>query len=290
MKRLLIFLLLIAASAFAIDRAVSFAARWAVESSPNRFSALYFGEMEAEILILGNSRADSHLDPGWIEAETGLRTVNLGLGGNHMALSAALFEDYLDRHPAPRFAIIEVSSATEDLDDMGDFIVFSYASDRLSSLAREIAPKIHFGAKALNGLYFNNDMFFRVVKDLIQPPGGSRLLPQTMAPELWERRLPIKPAPSANVEALRRIAALARERDVALIPIIAPYGVVPQNIDGLAEMIAMAEAAVAPWPVRSYATAIDDPSMFANPTHLNRSGSIEWMHRLFIDDAVTSER
>ncbi|MEM1159458.1 MAG: hypothetical protein AAGJ28_00870 [Pseudomonadota bacterium] len=285
---LLRFLLILAVSAFAIDRVVAYAARKGVEASPNRFSQLYFGQMSADLIILGNSRADSHLDPGWIEVETGLRTVNLGLGGNHMALSAVLFEDYLERHPAPRFAIVEVSSATENLDDLGDFIPFSYASPRLAALSRQIVPNIYFGAQALNTLYFNNDMFFRVLKDLIQPPGGSRLLGHTMAPDLWEKVLPIKPMPEANRAALRRIGELARTHGITLIPVVAPYGVRPRNIQGLDTMVADAEAALAPWPVRNYATAVQDPSKFANPTHLNRAGSIDWMRQLFVTDAATA--
>ncbi len=283
---LLRFLLILAISAVAIDRVVAFAARKGVEASPNRFSQLYFGQLSADLVILGNSRADNHFDPGWIEAETGLKAVNLGLGGNHMALSAALFEDYLERHSTPRFALVEVSSATESLDDLGDFIPFSYASPRLAELSRQIVPNIYYGAQVLNTLYFNNDMFFRVLKDLVQPPGGSRLLGQTMRADLRDRVLPIKPMPDRNLQALAHIAALAQEHGITLIPVIAPYGVRPGNTRGLDAMVASAEAALAPWPVRNYAIAVQDPSKFANPTHLNRAGALEWMAQVFIADWV----
>lgn len=68
-------------------------------------NAIVHGAINADILILGSSRALAHYDPRIIERKTGLRSFNIGLNGSQTDMQVARLKVYL-RHNKPPFALV----------------------------------------------------------------------------------------------------------------------------------------------------------------------------------------
>ena len=69
---------------------------------------MFEGQIDTDIAIIGNSRADSHYNSEVIYQNTNLRTFNLGESGSPINLVSAKWEAYLNRNPKPKLLIIDV--------------------------------------------------------------------------------------------------------------------------------------------------------------------------------------
>lgn len=76
---------------------------------------IFNGNINAECLIYGSSRAYEHIDPLIIEKKTGLSSYNLGLDGQNFYLHRLRHQEYLKHNKKPRYIIysLEVSTLTE---------------------------------------------------------------------------------------------------------------------------------------------------------------------------------
>lgn len=283
------FLLLMLLTLGGVDRAIYLGGTQVIAASPNRFAQLYHGELTADLLILGNSRADEHFDTAWLKRELGIRAVNLGLGGNHMVLNAILLEDYLERHAPPKTVIIEITSLLVRPEEMGDFLVFAPASARLDELAGRLTPRFALTGQALQALWLNNDMFLRMAQEMLRAPAprvGARTGTNRMTPEVRNRVLPIREVSVENLEALARIQAVTDAAGIRLIPVVTPYAMPPQNIRGLDKFLEQAATVLGPVRIRDYSAVVQDPAQFSNPTHLNVQGMLAFNRHIFLEERL----
>ena len=63
---------------------------------------------DADVLVLGSSRAQFQIMPSVIRQRLGLRALNAGLKGHDFLYSAALYDLWLRRHPSPRAVVLTV--------------------------------------------------------------------------------------------------------------------------------------------------------------------------------------
>jgi hypothetical protein len=70
------------------------------------------GEANADIVIMGNSRALSHFDPITIESITGLKSYNLGLGGYAITVELLKYYCYRLHNHKPQYIIQQVDYST----------------------------------------------------------------------------------------------------------------------------------------------------------------------------------
>lgn len=63
---------------------------------------------DAEVLVLGSSRAEFQIMPSVIRERLSLRTFNGGLKGHDFLYAAALYDLWLHRHPPPRALVLTV--------------------------------------------------------------------------------------------------------------------------------------------------------------------------------------
>lgn len=119
---------------FLADRVLALALSRLVLASNARVSALYDGRVEADVVLIGNSRAVHMASaPEWSKALC--RPVfNLSLNGLDVATQDALVRDFLDRNPAPRVMAIEISNLFSDTFMAPEYRPFIGESDRLSAL------------------------------------------------------------------------------------------------------------------------------------------------------------
>ncbi|HOZ41314.1 MAG TPA: hypothetical protein PLL25_10950, partial [Flavobacteriales bacterium] len=70
------------------------------------------GKAEAEILVIGNSRARYHYDPRVITERLGSRCYNLGMIGYPLQDQLGKLQYYLEHSPAPELVIVNVDIAS----------------------------------------------------------------------------------------------------------------------------------------------------------------------------------
>jgi hypothetical protein len=69
---------------------------------------IFNGEIDAEVVIIGNSRADSHYNSEVISKNTRLKTFNLGESGSPINLLTAKWNAYLSNNKKPKLLIVDV--------------------------------------------------------------------------------------------------------------------------------------------------------------------------------------
>lgn len=88
-------------------------------------------------IFLGDSRVHFGINPKQVDSITGFKTYNMGMGGTPIKEIAYTVENYLKKHPAPKFAVISVGYSGI-LESKKDFYnpcyYFFYSSDSLTNV------------------------------------------------------------------------------------------------------------------------------------------------------------
>ena len=277
MIRLLAAVGLILGMVVAMDRAV---ASWMGDTllrSSDRFMTVYRQGPPADVVILGNSRADNHFPVEEVQALTCGRVLNLGMGGAPTTVGDLLWEDYLDRHGAPRLLLVEPTSVVDDPMALADLPLLAYYSERVDGFVRQADPTMWASNKLFNTLIFNNNQTIRLAFDGLHPT-GDRTLGGTMSPFL---KAQIAQAPvermegfQPNWDALDRIIGTARERGTRVAVVITPYfpGYIGKvtNFDAFFEGL---KARLPPdVPVIDTRREVEDDTHFVDALHINQEG------------------
>lgn len=125
MKRFLIkygvYLLLIAAlswlSSVLIDRGLRLLSGHS--ASQTSIPELLSDTLQADILIMGNSRALCSYDPLCIEAVTGLRTWNIGVSGQPFGISYLRYRLYREHNGKPKILLLNIDNNELEMIDNG---------------------------------------------------------------------------------------------------------------------------------------------------------------------------
>jgi hypothetical protein len=100
------------AVAYMLDAAITHGLRNIRTSKFGSFNRVVSGQVNAEIIINGSSRALTHYDPRIIERITGRSAYNLGMNGTQTDVHAAVLKTYLSRNTKPRIVIQNLESFT----------------------------------------------------------------------------------------------------------------------------------------------------------------------------------
>lgn len=66
---------------------------------------IYSGKINADLLIMGSSRAWRHIDPNVLEDSLGLSSYNLGMDGQHLPMQLWRYETFLKKNPIPKVIV-----------------------------------------------------------------------------------------------------------------------------------------------------------------------------------------
>lgn len=268
-RRAVIWFVALLAVVLAGDRIASFALTRLLVRSQFRYSRLYRGGNDADVVILGDSRGVHSFYAPAITELTGLRAFNASYNSMSTRIAEAVLLDYLDRNRQPRLVIIEVSSLAFEGDLASELRTYAAFSPRLPALYDEAHPDAAVVGRVFHLLQLNSGFYLEALhymrrsdQDWINhstmPPGL-----RNSSPTLW--RMPIE----ENLVALRRMIDVLRRRGVEVRLVLAPYCPMPPNIGEFATVVAQSSGV----PVWSYAGAFCDPEDFADTVHLNESGS-----------------
>jgi hypothetical protein len=255
------------------DRLLSWTLGRVLVRSRFRYSQLYRGGTNADILIMGDSRGVNSFYAPAIEEMTGKKAFNLSYNSMSPVVAEALILDYLDRNQPPKMVIIEPTCVMVDGAVLTELRPFATLSPRLMALYQRKHPAAARTEKIFHLLLLNTGFFVDALhymrhsdQDWIMR--GS--LPATSEPE-GKRVVPFLPG---NREALQRIVTALRRRGLEVRFVIAPY--YAKGIENLPELVAALQK-FAPGDehvrIATYDTVVSDPALFADHVHLNEQGS-----------------
>jgi hypothetical protein len=287
-KKQIIYVLAFILLFFVGDRILADFLMQMVLKSQTRFSAIFRPSQIERLLILGNSRGVNAFYSPEIQRATGLPVLNLSYNGLSMELAEALLGDYLDRHPAPRMVIIEVTNLDDGPDVIKELKLYRKQSPRLAAL---LEKNDRLGATAGQWFHlynFNGELFLRSLYYLGQSDQGwinryriSPALQESLRQSPGEE-LAWKPG---NMKALKRMLKMARERGIQVRLLVAPY--FPEyapKIANLTSWIQEVQEQVGPgFPVWDYSRLLGDREGFADRRHLNAQGSHLLLQRFLTD-------
>ena len=299
---------------FAGDRLFGWVLKQLTEKSQFRYSRLYQDEAAADILLVGNSRGLIFYQPH-IEKITGKKTFNISYNGMPMNLAEVLVKDYLEKYPAPKQMILDVSMCDRlNKSLISGFNLYTPYSPRMYDLVHQndttgaIAGKI-FHIYRYNSEIFQRSMFYlnksdedwlldRVINDAMvtgitnyKPDTIKIVHRDTIRPEDRKERLfksivsNLTSSKNGEVEYVKGVmehlastVEFAKAKGVDVQLVINPY--YPPYLDKLVnldQLKAEAERATG-MKVHDYSNSVKDREGFGDYQHLNKAGS-----RIFLD-------
>jgi len=289
---------------FAGDRLFGWVLKQLTEKSQFRYTRLYQGSAESDILLVGNSRGLIFYQP-YIEEITGSKTLNISYNGMPIDLAEVLVKDYLEKYPAPKQMILDVSMCDRlNKSLISGFNLYTPYSPRMYDLIHlndttgAVAGKI-FHLYRYNSEIFQRSMFYlnktdedwlldRVINDAMVA-GITDYKPDTIKLEMGKTvkgkksKIPFfKNEEDRYVEGvMEHLAAtvnFAKAKGVDVQLVINPY--YPPYLDKLVnldQLKAAAEKATG-MKVHDYSRSVTDREGFGDYQHLNKAGS-----RIFLD-------
>lgn len=138
-------------------------------ASDYRISRVYAGTVDADVVIIGNSRAAHLADVQALSEQTCSKVFNLGVKGVDARTQSSMVADYLDRNRLPGLMIVELSNIRIDEASVAsEFSPYFSLSDRLR---RQVADEGHWGfAESVFSLYaFNSPKWWRALVTWFAP-------------------------------------------------------------------------------------------------------------------------
>jgi hypothetical protein len=133
LARLGAFFLLLAALLLFTHWAITHGLRSTHTSQFGTLNRVMDGEVNADIVITGSSRAVVHYDPRIIEKSTGLTAFNIGLNGSQTDMQVAFFKAYLKHNRKPKLVVHNLDTFTfvtsKEIYDPAQYMPYLYEDE-----------------------------------------------------------------------------------------------------------------------------------------------------------------
>lgn len=236
-----------------------------------RYSRLYRGGNDADVLVIGDSRGVHSFYAPAIEELTHLRVLNLSYNSLSPHVAEAVLLDYLDHNRAPKIVVIEATSTVTTGAVAGQLRTYAGLSPRMAALFARDHP-VDARVSRLFWLYPLNSEFFLEALHYMRRSDQDWIFHDAMPAALRQEKRPMEIHPKpGELDALVRIAGELRQRGVAVRIVIAPYAMATPSAN-VAEFVRTIEERTGER-VWNYLDALQDPNDFADGVHLNEQGS-----------------
>ena len=258
-----------------------------LEGSEFRYSRLYRGGADADILLVGNSRGLMFYQP-YIEAKTRANTMNLSYNGLPMNLGRILVSDYLDKNAAPRKLILDVTMCDRANQQMvNQFKQYLPYSDSLAALLHRTDATTYWGARVSHLFRYNSELYLRALYYRGRSDEDWLLDRVISAPMLAG----VGETPDYTIEPmflddLKATVELAQRMGIEVELVINPYlPAFAQRITNLPAFQQQIESRTG-LRVKDYSQAVTLIEGFGDYQHLNKSGSRVYIDRLLADGVL----
>ena len=267
---------------FVFDRSLSLGLRRIVKNSEFRFSRLYQGGVDANIVIIGNSRAVNAFYVPKIEKELNRSVFHLGYNGMSMEVADTLFADYLQHNARPEQLLVEITNLSVGNALVKDLKPYYGFSSNLMALSSDSIPEIYAATKVAHLYRFNGELFLRSLFYMKQSDQSwinrSEIDPAfagSFLSSVDERNKRLFPVEGQNWNSLISLITLCEQNDVELELIISPYlpALREAYIYYESDLKRMEENLPFGTRVWDYSNALNSSTNFADPLHINRKGA-----------------
>jgi hypothetical protein len=260
-----------------------------LQRSEEPLARMYTGNIKANLVVIGNSRALRLFDDSTLERELALKPANLSVQGASTVMSLAILADYLERQPKPDIIIHEITDLIYANRAVHTLKMYSPHSDRLYALLYAEDKRAALSGVVFKTLNYNNASFRGIASFL---PWGKRshlLTGEMLASEVDASDASPTEYPSLeqNLQALIAIRKLCERHGVRYLPVVAP---IHSSRCGLIvnfnEWVLQAQGVLGPGhPLADYSrhSVFKDRALFYDPTHINRKG-VEIFLKIIMDD------
>ena len=266
--------------AIAGDRLLGWCLKKQVSESQFRYSKLYRGDANADILIIGNSRGLNIYLPT-VEELTSKKAFSICYNGMPGNLASALTRDYIDRYPNVKTVIVELCMA-----EMGDekllpaFASYMQYSPRIDSLIRSKFYTNWCTSRISHIFQFNNEVFQRSLY-YMNHSDDNWTANHSMSKKLIQRKdwyaMEFR-VDSMELQQIKSITDYCRNRSIEVKLVIAPFfpGLAIKNL----ELLKNKTEQITGFKVYDYSGVVQNSEGFSDFLHMNLTGCKEFMQVL----------
>lgn len=256
------------------------------ENSQFRYSRMYTGRGEADIVLLGNSRGLNFYQP-FIEKQSGKSTLNLSYNAMPVNIGMALLKDYLDLYEAPEHLIVDVTFLDRENDELvRDFRVYGQFSDRLDSILAVRDPSIYGGTKFSHLTKYGGEVAQRMLF-YYSKVDTNWIVDRVISRQVAEASADLEPYRNDyNLNRIRQLAEVAKSFEAAgtkvhfvINPYYPAFKKSITNLDSLSNDVRKLTGIS----VLDYSGSISGDENFGDYQHLNKAGASIYIERLVSD-------
>lgn len=246
-----------------------------------RFVTLYQRQVNADVVVLGNSRAKFIFNAA--EAtEIGIPSFNLAANGLGYRVSEALLLDYIDRNQAPKFVLFDLMSTKADNDygAINNLKLFSGQSRRIAALWAEHDPVASTWGRYIRTFRYNGEAFVRALSFWGHSDQGytnALIMPETLCSQgnLDDKWL-THGLTADRVSRLTDLSNQLKAQNSRLVLIASPVYLNSEvRSEKLAEAMKDAQHRLGDIPLLDFSAALQECRNFGDTIHLNTAGTAE---------------
>jgi hypothetical protein len=285
-KKFAVWFVLLVIVVMAGDRIGAFVCARVLLASEFRFSRVYRGGSNADVIVIGDSRGVHSFYAPELEKLTGRPALNLSFNSMSVPIAEALLSDYLELNNArPRMVIIETTCVVVDRGLISELRTYAGLSPRLEALYSREHPRAAAAGRMFHLLRYDSEFFLRALTYLRR--SDQDWINRNVIPEglVADPRGRWQPRPhEENLVALGRLVSMLRSRGIDVKLVIAPYH--PSASVDMNEIIQGVARHVPGARVLNYADAIPESRYFADGVHMNADGSETFLRMLSRDGVL----
>jgi hypothetical protein len=161
-KRFAVWFVFLAIVVMAGDRIGAFLCSRVLRSQ-FRFSRVYRGGSNADVIVIGDSRGVHSFFAPTLEKLTGRPALNLSFNSMSVPIAEALLSDYLEHNARPRMVIIEATCVVVDRGLVPELRTYADLSPRLEALHATQHPRAAIAGRAFRMLRYDSEFFLRAL-------------------------------------------------------------------------------------------------------------------------------
>ena len=272
---------------FVGDRVLSYGLGQVTAGSKARLARAYTGRFDADVVVLGNSRAIKSFGFKPFE-EVGMTCLNLGVNGIRPGMFEALANDCFDANGVPKRVLIEVSYLKNAWDDSlaSEFFPYAHLGVQTERILAERLPKRAVATQLFNAHRYGGQQFIRSVlnyKSGDQELASRKMISPAAIEAVQEKDEEEFPHDEETLRQLTylldRIEREGGEATLVLAPYLSEYSKKIANLDSWVKNIESTTGRS----VKNYAHFLPSAEHFSDHVHLNRSGQQTFTQQLVGD-------
>jgi len=273
------FIIIVILGFFLSDRTISFLLDEISSRSQIRFSKLYSGTINADVVVLGDSRGVNSFYAPLIKKRFGFRIFNLSYNGVSLPIAKELFFDYIEHNRKPGTLILEITCMFESNDLLNNLKQYMDKSGRIKELFKQTNKTGYYATLLCHTFRYNSEYFLRSLyyinkadQDWINRYRISRTFYNGFFPTENNKKKFSKIDPD-DLQILREILEEARKKDIKVRLFISPYlDKFINNTPEFKDWKKLLEKQLH-YKIWDYSSGVNDWRCFADIIHLNYDGA-----------------